>query len=123
MARTISYTEKLVVEVCWCGMHHAVPAGLSQNARTHGTRVHCPLGHGWSYSETDLDRATKQLASRTAQLDQETARADAAVAKAKRLEAEAKRLQKRAAAGVCPCCNRTFQNVARHMKTQHPPVA
>lgn len=26
----------------------------------------------------------------------------------------------RFANGVCPCCNRSFENVARHMRTQHP---
>lgn len=30
------------------------------------------------------------------------------------------RAKKRAAAGTCACCKRTFSNVARHMKTKHP---
>lgn len=30
------------------------------------------------------------------------------------------RLRKRASAGVCPCCNRTFSQLARHMQTKHP---
>lgn len=30
------------------------------------------------------------------------------------------RLKKRIAAGVCPCCHRTFQDLARHMHGQHP---
>jgi len=30
------------------------------------------------------------------------------------------RAKKRAAAGVCACCKRTFSNVERHMKTKHP---
>lgn len=30
------------------------------------------------------------------------------------------RLKNRIAAGVCPCCQRTFVNLARHMKGQHP---
>jgi hypothetical protein len=29
------------------------------------------------------------------------------------------RLKNRAAAGVCPCCNRTFAQLARHMATKH----
>lgn len=29
------------------------------------------------------------------------------------------RIKKRIAAGVCPCCNRTFQNLARHMENKH----
>lgn len=30
--------------------------------------------------------------------------------------------KRRALAGVCPCCTRTFQNVQRHMKSKHPNV-
>lgn len=34
--------------------------------------------------------------------------------------AEAERLATRANHGVCPCCKRTFSQLARHMKTKHP---
>jgi hypothetical protein len=120
MPRTISYTEELIVEVCWCGTQHAIPATLARGAKAHGTSVYCPLGHQWSFRETDLQRAKADAAAKTAQLDQERARARAAEDKVKKLTVDAARLRKRAAAGVCPCCNRTFQNVGRHMKTQHP---
>lgn len=30
------------------------------------------------------------------------------------------RIKNRIAAGVCPCCNRTFKNLARHMGNKHP---
>ena len=30
------------------------------------------------------------------------------------------KLKNRAAAGVCPCCNRQFQNLKNHMATKHP---
>ena len=29
------------------------------------------------------------------------------------------RTKKRISGGACPCCNRTFQNLARHMTTKH----
>jgi hypothetical protein len=32
----------------------------------------------------------------------------------------ATRITKRAKAGVCPCCNRTFKQLAAHMASQHP---
>lgn len=32
----------------------------------------------------------------------------------------ATRIKRRVSAGVCPCCNRTFQCLARHMATKHP---
>ncbi len=30
------------------------------------------------------------------------------------------RTRKRVGSGVCPCCSRTFQQLARHMKAKHP---
>lgn len=121
MARkTLTYTEELVVHTCWCGMAHAVPQALSDTAEREGHAVYCPLGHQWVVKDSAMSQLKRQVATRTAELDQERARADAAVAKAMKLEAEAAKARKRAAAGVCPCCNRTFQNVSRHMKTQHP---
>jgi hypothetical protein len=30
------------------------------------------------------------------------------------------KLKKRTSAGTCPCCTRTFANMAEHMKKQHP---
>jgi hypothetical protein len=30
------------------------------------------------------------------------------------------RMANRIKHGVCPCCNRTFLNLQRHMTTQHP---
>jgi hypothetical protein len=118
--RTLTYTEELVVHTCWCGMAHAIPRVLSNTASREGTAVYCPAGHTWVVKNSEMSLLKQQVATRTAELDQERARANAAEAKAKKLVAEAKRLQKRASAGVCPCCNRTFQNVGRHMKTQHP---
>lgn len=33
------------------------------------------------------------------------------------------KIKKRVGRGVCPCCNRHFANLQRHMETQHPEVA
>lgn len=81
----------------------------------------CPAGHQQHYlGETVLqrERRLRQVA------EQETARLadEAAVAVRARLRAEqeTRRLKKRASAGTCPCCQRTFGNMARHMKSKHP---
>jgi hypothetical protein len=61
----------------------------------------------------DLDRAK-----------QNAARLEDEAAAARRREIAAKgqltKHRKRSAAGTCPCCNRTFANMGRHMKTKHP---
>jgi hypothetical protein len=42
----------------------------------------------------------------------------------RRAEKAAKtKIKNRVAKGVCPCCNRTFQNLADHMKSKHPDYA
>ena len=51
-----------------------------------------------------------------------TARAEAKHQKnvARSQKAAKTRLKNRVASGVCPCCNRTFKQLAAHMSRQHP---
>lgn len=64
-------------------------------------------------------------------LKQQLARKDDEIAAQRRLRDHAERqasarkgqvtrLKNRAAAGVCPCCTRSFENLRRHMTTKHP---
>lgn len=81
---------------------------------------HCPNGHFLIYKEseaTKLRRECNVLKQQTARLEDEKREA---LEKAKRAEAATKKLQKRTAAGTCPCCQRSFSNMAEHMKHQHP---
>lgn len=127
MTRTLSYTETLVVESCWCGMNHAIPKVLADKAYRDGTKVYCPLGHTWVIRETKEDRLEKELARKNAALDQVKARAAdleatnsnlrGQVTKAKN---ETKRLKTRAQNGVCPHCQRSFVKLAQHVRTKHP---
>lgn len=50
----------------------------------------------------------------------ESAGRDPSNVRAALAEAQARRLKKRAAAGTCPCCKRSFSNMATHMRKQHP---
>lgn len=35
-------------------------------------------------------------------------------------KAQLTKTKKRVSNGVCPCCNRTFKQLARHMENKHP---
>lgn len=87
--------------------------------------IHCPLGHGYVLGgrEGRAERLEKQLAAERARHDQTRAERDQHE-RSLRAERGAKtKLKKRLAGGVCPCCQRTFENLGRHMKTKHPEYA
>jgi hypothetical protein len=116
---TISYTGELTVVTCWCGIHLAIPSTLYDVAHRDGTSVYCPLGHAFSWSDTtkkELERARYRLQATQELLAQEE-RSHAAT------RGHLTRQRKRVAAGVCPCCHRTFQQLARHMAAKHPEFA
>lgn len=120
---TLTHRTELVLETCWCGIGHAIPSSLARQAEENGTTVYCPLGHAWSCTETEVDKLRKQVAAKTAQLDQEKARTRTLEASRNALKGEITKAKKRVGKGVCPCCNRHFANVERHMSTQHPDFA
>lgn len=119
---TITYTEELVTEVCWCGINHAIPRNLARQAREKGTAVYCPLGHTWVIRETEVDKLRKQLESERQSKKFWQDQADAAEKSKTALKGQLTKARKRAANGVCPCCNRSFVDVARHMRSKHPEV-
>lgn len=119
------------VACCNCGVVFAMPADLRAKRVADKETFWCPNGHSQHFTGTsDADRAKKaerDLAQMrdVAESHRKMASHNAALALAaedalKAEKAEAARLAKRAKAGVCPCCNRTFRQLALHMKKQHP---
>ena len=106
-----------------CGIMFQVPTGFDQERRESGGDWYCPNGHCRVYKTREVDRLKRQLKSAE----------DSAAWNRRRLESEQNshcatkghltRQKRRAAAGVCPCCDRTFKQLARHMKSQHPDYA
>lgn len=121
---TITY--KGVLEVLSCGDCHidfAIDQTWHEQLQQNGKEFWCPNGHQISYGrhvQSELERTRKQL--ERAETRERAARdqAEAAERSAIAYKGHATRLRKRAAAGVCPCCTRTFQNLQRHMTSQHP---
>jgi len=126
--RTITFTEELTVVTCWCGMTHAVPSALRDyQVRKHDdgidVDVYCPRGHSYAIagkSAVAKERERRQglEAQLAAERDQHAAerRAHAAT------KATLTKGRKRADRGVCQHCQRSFVDVARHVRTKHPDV-
>ena len=125
---TIEFTDELVVLTCWCGINHAVPTNLRDfQMRQHndGERnvmsIYCPLGHQHQPSgEGEAARLRKQLEQRDRTLTRTRAEKDQVEASLRATKGALTKAKRRITNGVCPCCNRMFANVQRHMKTQHP---
>ncbi len=104
-----------------CGISFAVPEWWYRGKSNNHSWFYCPNGHRQHFaaeSKLDIARRERDIAKQQiARAEQEAADANR---RAARLEKEQKQLKKRAAAGTCPCCQRTFSNMATHMKRQHP---
>lgn len=116
-------SQKVVLETescCVCGVLFAMPDHMLQRLRDSGGNFYCPNGHSQRYMESETTRLRKKLAEQTRIATQMAERAVTAQKAERKSLAELNRIKKRVSAGVCPCCNRTFQQLARHMKAKHP---
>lgn len=122
---TLTHASQLVTEECYkCGITFAMPAQFKRDRLDDHASFYCPNGHGQQYiGKTDaqklkearerLDQAHASLRANRDQL-QASERSKAA------LKGVVTRTKRRIANGVCPCCSRTFKNLASHMEGQHP---
>jgi hypothetical protein len=135
MSVALAFTQQQSLFNCsGCGIAYSVPASFEAKRREDGKTFYCPNGHTQVFVESEVQRLEKRLSQ--AQREAEYAKQDAA-AQRRRAEAEERRtttykglatkernkrvrLETRAANGVCPCCNRSFVQLARHMRSQHP---
>lgn len=136
MSAQIQYVSvRLEAVVCprdGCGITFGVPeTTVEALRRSHGT-FYCPHGHNQYFpGKSDLEKAKEEtervrrdLTQRLAWSDERerTARkrADREERRARTFKGMVTRVKKRVGNGVCPCCNRSFQDLMRHMETKHP---
>lgn len=82
----------------------------------------CPHGHSQSY--TTGETALEKMRRERNQLKQNQAylydRIDVEIRRASAYKGHVTKLKNRINAGICPCCNRHFMNLQRHMEGRHP---
>ena len=107
------------IDCCTCGIVFAMPDTMVRRMQATGGLFYCSNGHAQSYTTSEGQRLREKLDEQTRASTHMAERAKQAEAAEQKAVREIKRLNKRSAAGVCPCCNRTFQQLARHMKAKH----
>lgn len=121
MGYALPITVQMTVMECGeCGIQFSVPETWRAEKQHNGSGWYCPNGHSRVYRETDVDKLKRVLAEEQRRHAQTLSRLNEAEAAERKVQKAMRRMQKRSAAGLCPCCNRTFQQLARHMKTKHP---
>lgn len=124
----------LTIVVCpreGCSITHAIPSRLYADAKRAGHAKiswYCPNGHSATFlgpSDEDalreqLERERQRSGRIAAERDQIRASERAQRAAATRARNQRDKERKRVGNGVCPCCNRSFTNLQRHMATKHP---
>lgn len=119
----ITYTEKgtFITETCCnCGIAFGMPQGFRSEKLRNGGSFYCPNGHGQHYTETTVRKLERQLASEQSRHDQTKANLRDTKGSLVAEKGHRTRLKKRIKNGICPCCNRSFTNLKRHMNTKHP---
>jgi hypothetical protein len=98
-----------------CGIQFAVPDWWLHERRDKGAAdrtFYCPNGHCRVFCESELDLVKRELAAAKSTIEWHRHRAE-------RSDRQLTRLRKRIERGVCPECNRSFQNLRRHRETKH----
>lgn len=117
---SFTVTTTMIVEICCsCGVAFGIPSDLRNEFKADENKwFYCPNGHRQHYSESEATRLQREL--RQAQAAKERAERD--LTNQMKLRAEADRKLKRLNKGVCSCCNKSFVDLHKHMKTKHPEV-
>jgi hypothetical protein len=102
-----------------CCVVYGLSSELEQRRQETGENWYCPNGHSVVFRKSDvgIEKERREHAEREAAYWQSEAdrhsRAHSAT------KGQLTKMRKRIQAGVCPHCNRTFQQLARHMERKH----
>jgi hypothetical protein len=131
---SFTLTEATTYTTMTCG-ECGVPFALADDYIAARRRDHktwyCPNGHPRAWlqkNETEEAKARAATLERRLACRDEDLRAERAAHRVtERRRAAAKgqltKTKNRISKGVCPCCNRSFVNLGRHMTGQHPDYA
>lgn len=111
--------------VCYsCGVPFAIPDNLKRHFHETKESFYCPNGHRQCYTKSTEDflreKLQQQAEKSKIELERMERQRNDAIKDRIVLKGKLTKVNNRIKNGVCPCCNRTFQDLQMHMKTKHP---
>lgn len=124
-ARVPRYDVTLDIHRCGeCGVIWGIEESYIAARRDDHLGWVCPNGHSFVFNgPSEEEKLRERLERETRRADRHAEEKRAAEASLRATKGQVTKLKKRVAAGVCPCCGRTFQQLARHMENKHPDYA
>ena len=122
---TATYTGTLIAVHCGHPDCAGLTFGMDEHFYEQRIRDHrdwwCPNGHcrHWAQENTE-EKLRRRLANTEEDLRIARAARDTEERRARAYKGQVTKAMKRFTNGVCPCCKRTFPNVAAHMQEKHP---
>jgi len=120
-----THTATLVSIKCSkCGVTFAATESFVAVRRADHRTFYCINGHEQYYPQkSEAEKLRERLRVTEGQLRHTRDQLQATEYQRRAQKGQVTRLRNRIAAGVCPCCNRSFQDVRAHMQGQHPDFA
>lgn len=105
---------------CNCGVVFAMTLDKYNGLKSNGGSFYCVNGHGQHYTRTKVQELEQELASIKSRKEWYQAQFNRSEKQRSALKGQITKIKNRVGNGVCPCCNRSFQNLSMHMKHKHP---
>jgi len=107
-----------------CGTVFGVESGFYSDRLNDKGRFFCPNGHGQHFvGKTEAERLQEQLAKERSRVAFYKRESESQKRSRAAIKGQLTKTRNRIANGVCPCCNRSFADLQRHMSTKHPDYA
>lgn len=119
---SVNYNLSLTVIECGtCGITYGVPEGWRKEREQTHTPFSCPNGCRRVYlAKSQLDLAREETRMVQAKLNEAQHARLVKEREYDKLVRQHGQLERRVSNGTCPCCSRSFPNLAKHMQSKHP---
>jgi DNA-binding transcriptional regulator YiaG len=120
MTNYVDGIEFVTIECGGCHVPFAMSRAFYDARRNDHKTWHCPNGCVRHYTgPSELEKLRTEVERQKQLREAEEARRLRVEEERDQVARAHNRMRIRVMNGVCPCCNRTFQNLMQHMKTEH----